>query len=124
MNNPLNTFQQNYMNQMQPFMPQSNQMNTLFANGIEGARQYPLEAGKKAIIFDSTPNSNVFFLKDTTGNGKPLRIFDYTEREEPDEAKELSDLKKQVANLENLVASLAKPLQELMGDQGKDDTNG
>ena len=94
-----------------------------FARGIDGARQLPQNPGKISIIFDSTPNVNVFYMKDTTGNGKPFRIFDYTEREEVDETKELNDLKKEVSDLKTLVASLAAPLQELMGTNGKETNN-
>ena len=123
---PSNTFQQNYMNQM-GFQTQPQNQNNLFATfaqGRQGADQYPVAAGSMAIIIDSTPNSNVFYLKDNTGKGKPLRIFDYTEREEVDETKELNDLKTEVADLKALVASLAKPLQELIGPaNGKEDNH-
>lgn len=121
---PTNTYQQNYMNQMG--LSNQNQNGNLyvtFAKGIEGAKQFPTNANTITFIFDSTPNTNVFYMKDTTGNGKPFRVFDYTEREEVDETKELGDLKKEVADLKTLVASLAKPLQELMGTSGKDESN-
>ena len=123
---PTNSYQQNYMNQMGLSNQNQNQNGNLyvtFAKGIEGAKQFPTNANTITFIFDSTPNTNVFYMKDTTGNGKPFRIFDYTEREEIDERKELSDLKKEMADLKNLVASLAKPLQDLMGPTGKDETN-
>ena len=127
-NYPTNTFQQSYMSQMNGLQNQpQNQNNNVFvtfAKGIEGAKQFPTNAGTITFIFDSTPNANVFYMKDTTGNGKPFRIFNYSEQEQVDETKELSDLKQEVADLKSLVASLAEPLRELMGSNGKDENNG
>lgn len=126
-NLPTNSYQQSYLNQMGtlPNFQQNQNGNVFvtFAKGMEGAKQFPTNAGTITFIFDSTPNSNVFYMKDTTGNGKPFRTFTYTEQEEIDETKELGDLKKEVADLKTLVASLAKPLQELMGTSGKDESN-
>lgn len=89
-----NTFQQNYMNQMNAFQNQQHNQNgnifVTFAKGIEGAKQFPTNAGTITFIFDSTPNANVFYMKDTTGNGKPFRIFNYTEQKDVDERKELA----------------------------------
>ena len=128
-NSPINSFQQNYMNNMQSFNPQNqnNQMSDYlmcFARGIDGAKQFPLNPNKIAIIFDSTPNTNTFYMKDTTGNGKPFRIFDYTEREEVDETKEIRENKQEVSDLKALVSSLVQPLQELIGTPGKESDNG
>lgn len=133
----MNTFQQAYtgtgpfqntssaiQNGQNSIFDMGSQFIATFAQGLDGAKQYPLGPGKLAFIIDSTPDSNIFYLKDTSGRGKPFRRFSYTELEDLNETEELNALKKEVAELKTLVAQLAKPLQELIGDSEKEKNNG
>ena len=65
----------------QPYqMPQNNESQIVWVQGIEGAKSYPVAPGKSVLLLDS--ESSVFFIKssDASGMPLPLRVFDYTER--------------------------------------------
>ena len=77
--------------------------------GIEGAKAYPIGANCRVPLFDE--NENIFYVKTTDENGFPsIRIFDYTERIQEDETKNitLNDIrtiiKEELANAQQLVS--------------------
>ena len=120
----VNPYQQTFTNQP----TQAVTDDIIFVAGEAGAKQYPVAYRHVATLFDSTPDSNVFWLK--SGDPmQPMRTFDYQERLQPQistqQSKELDDLRKEFVNvhktveeLKALVASLAKPLNDLLGDSG------
>lgn len=112
---PVGNYPQNFA---QPQQVQTVE-DIIFVNGELGAKQYPVAAGHVLPLFDSTPDSNVFWLK-SSDPMQPLRVFDYKERPQPQittqQSKELDSLRKEVAELKSLIASISKPLNELLGD--------
>jgi len=77
--------------------------------GIEGAKAYPIGANCRVPLFDE--NENIFYVKTTDENGFPsIRIFDYTERIQEDETKNitLNDIrtiiKEELANAQQLIS--------------------
>lgn len=79
--NPLQTIPQQ---QIQPFSNQNT--NILWVQGIEGAKAYPVPAGGAVSLWDTEHNSVYVKIVDASGVPQPIRIFDYTERVEPQES--------------------------------------
>ena len=78
---PLQTLPQQ---QIQPFANQNT--NILWVQGIEGAKAYPVSAGGAVSLWDTEHNSVYVKIVDASGVPQPIRIFDYTERVEPQES--------------------------------------
>lgn len=55
----------------------------VWVQGIEAAKSYLVGAGQSVLLMDS--ENNVFYIKSTDQSGMPmpLRVFDYTERQQP-----------------------------------------
>lgn len=99
---PQMTYPQNQPNmqgmpQMQQQMPQQpvqhtqqDQKQQLMIHGFDwvlgkdGANSYYVPPGKTFLLFDATPDSNMFFLKTNDYSGRPLPpiAFDYSEHKE------------------------------------------
>ena len=77
-NYPYNVIPQ-YQIQLQPQVQQNNN-GLIWVQGEAGAKSYQVLAGQSVLLMDS--ESNVFYIKssDASGMPMPLRIFDYTER--------------------------------------------
>ena len=71
-----------YVNYSTPVAAQSNP-GIVWVQGIEAAKSYLVGAGQSVLLMDS--ESNVFYIKSTDQSGMPmpLRVFDYTERQQP-----------------------------------------
>jgi len=69
-------------NQPVPQAPQS-QSNVIWVQGENAAKSYPVASGQSVLLMDSETSS--FYIKSTDQSGMPLpmRIFDYTERDNP-----------------------------------------
>lgn len=62
-------------------IPQNQSNGIIWVQGIEGAKAYPVTAGKAVVLMDS--DANCLYLKSADNTGMPtLRVFDYTERVE------------------------------------------
>lgn len=73
--------QYNYIPQQQVVpQPQQNDTGILWVQGEAGAKSWAVAPGKSVMLMDS--ESNTFYIKssDQSGMPMPLRIFDYTER--------------------------------------------
>lgn len=70
-----------YVNYSTPVMAQSNP-GIVWVQGIEAAKSYLVGAGQSVLLMDS--ENNVFYIKSTDQSGMPmpLRVFDYTERQQ------------------------------------------
>lgn len=74
----------NYVNYNTPAAVQPNP-GIVWVQGVEAAKSYLVGAGQSVLLMDS--ESNVFYIKSTDQSGMPmpLRIFDYTERQQSSE---------------------------------------
>lgn len=73
-----------------PHYQQPQNSGIVWVQGVEGAKAYPVASGGSAILMDS--EASVFYLKSTDASGMPmpLRVFDYTERQDPRNSVDLS----------------------------------
>lgn len=71
----------NYVNYTTPAAVQSNP-GIVWVQGIEAAKSYLVGAGQSVLLMDS--ENSVFYIKSTDQSGMPmpLRVFDYTERQQ------------------------------------------
>ena len=75
-----NYMQQPQMVQQPQVVQQPNDNGILWVQGEAGAKSWAVAPGKSVMLMDS--ESNTFYIKssDNSGMPMPLRIFDYTER--------------------------------------------
>lgn len=93
-----------------------------WCQGIAGAQAFPVFPGQSAMLLDSEPSANSFYIKsvDVSGMPMPLRIFDYEERlpkkdsdEEKEEGKEMAATPTLPDNYEETIRSIEERLDEI-----------
>ena len=85
---------------------QQNENSIIWVQGEAAARAYLTPAGKSVLLMDS--EDSVFYIKSTDMSGmpQPLRVFEYTERTQAQEKKEVDT--SQFVTREELEERLAK----------------
>lgn len=70
-------------NQPMPQVQQTQTSNVIWVQGENAAKSYPVGSGNSVLLLDS--EASVMYIKSTDQSGMPLpmRIFDYTERDNP-----------------------------------------
>lgn len=107
MQDNLMQMRQQYQPPQQAQQPTAQNSGVIWVQGEEGAKAYMVAAGNSVLLMDSEKHS--FYIKSTDQSGMPmpLRIFDYTERNEqpqkkPEEYATRAELEALAAKLEAL----------------------
>lgn len=99
-----------------------NNSSIMWCQGLAGAQAHTVAPGQSAMLLDSEPGSNSFYIKttDISGMPMPLRIFDYEERlpkkdsdEEKEEGKEMAATSTFPDNYEETIRSIEERLDEI-----------
>lgn len=136
MNYPQMYPQYNFVPQQQlnqPVVPQQqsvvqqNDSGILWVQGEAGAKSWAVAPGKSVMLMDS--ESNTFYIKssDQSGMPMPLRIFDYTERNQQQPQSQVLQHKEQEIDTSQFVTwkdfdkRLTEKLQDIFGSKKKED---
>lgn len=98
--------------QYQPTQQATTQNGVIWVQGEEGAKAYMVAAGNSVLLMDSEKHS--FYIKSTDQSGMPmpLRIFDYTERnEQPKKKPEEYATREELKALEERISALMEGKQ-------------
>lgn len=114
----------NYVPQQQlsqPVVQQQNDNGILWVQGEAGAKSWAVAPGKSVMLMDS--ESSTFYIKssDQSGMPMPLRIFDYTERNQQQPQNPVLQHKEidtsQFVTWEDFDRRLKEKLQEIFVDR-------
>lgn len=115
--------QYNYVPQQQVVQQPVNDTGILWVQGEAGAKSWAVAPGKSVMLMDS--ESNTFYIKssDQSGMPMPLRIFDYTERNNQQSQNQVMQHKEidtsQFVTWEDFDKRLKEKLQEIFMDKKK-----
>lgn len=119
--------QYNYVPQQQlgqPVVQQPNDNGILWVQGEAGAKSWAVAPGKSVMLMDS--ESSTFYIKssDQSGMPMPLRIFDYTERNQQQSQNPVLQHKEidtsQFVTWDDFDKRLKEKLQEIFVDRKKE----
>lgn len=119
--------QYNYVPQQQlgqPVVQQQNDNGILWVQGEAGAKSWAVAPGKSVMLMDS--ESSTFYIKssDQSGMPMPLRIFDYTERNQQQSQNPVLQHKEidtsQFVTWDDFDKRLKEKLQEIFVDRKKE----
>lgn len=119
--------QYNYVPQQQlgqPVVQQQNDNGILWVQGEAGAKSWAVAPGKSVMLMDS--ESSTFYIKssDQSGMPMPLRIFDYTERNQQQTQNPVLQHKEidtsQFVTWDDFDKRLKEKLQEIFVDRKKE----
>ena len=124
-------YQQAQYQQAQP-VQQQNPSAILWVRNANEAAMYPVAPNAAVVLWDS--GSPVIYLKQADASGKPtMKIFDLVERAEPVQEKETADyatkaelgaLAGVVRDIDGVIASLRKEVDEMIKRPAKEEEDG